>query len=236
MKPKQLRVLEGFVHEEREVVLPPDFEIQTAAVVDGLIDESYGVSLRDQGFAPERRRYWVRQRLPFGFDVFQLQAIGQSALSPRWGFSLAYVPEIRGGRLRWHRTARTPVFDIVVDPLDLILPEHATFMLYKSRKRDSLHATLHEQAPRLVQQAQQTWASVDDLEALARLLRELQARKTVRFAFHNYVQQPLAYAFTLARLGRLDEARTELQKSRYMNEPELAQQLNEALNHAGSAE
>lgn len=208
-----------------------EHEFHSAAVIDALIDESYGAALRSRGFAPARPRHWVRQRVPFAVDLFQVQSL-RAAGSPRWGFSLVFGPEVKTGRLKWHRTAKTAVFDVVVDPLDIILPEHASFIFRKFGPLEKLRATLREQAPRVVEEAQQTWARVRDLEQLAVLLGELQRRKTVRFGFHNYVQHPLAYAFTLARLGRRNEALAELQKSHHMSDPELARQLTEALEHA----
>ncbi len=51
------------------------------------------------------------------------------------------------------------------------------------------------------------------VNSLADLAREFEAKKQrpfVRFGFYNYVQEPLAYAFVLARLGRWAEAEAEL--------------------------
>ncbi len=43
-------------------------------------------------------------------------------------------------------------------------------------------------------------------------LRLTQERKVNRFGFYNYVQHPIAYAFTLAKIGETDSALELLEK------------------------
>jgi len=37
-----------------------------------------------------------------------------------WGASLPYLPEVRGGRLRWHRTLKSAIFDLWEDPFEYL--------------------------------------------------------------------------------------------------------------------
>jgi len=51
--------------------------------------------------------------------------------------------------------------------------------------------------------------SVVTIEDLLQRFEIERTRKAVRFSFYNSPQQVLAYAFTLAKLGKLDEAISE---------------------------
>src|SRR4051812_45253094 len=91
-----------------------------AATVDEMVAGTYGHRLVNTGFSPISRRRWARPRLAWCCDVFELQALKGAAISARWGLSLAYVPHVQGGRLRWHRTLKSAILDLTIDPVDFL--------------------------------------------------------------------------------------------------------------------
>ncbi len=80
--------------------------------------------------------------------------------------------------------------------------------------------------------------SVTDFEALLGRFVEQRSRQAVRFTFDDYPQYSLAQAFTLARLGRPDEARDAFGEwaSRRKLAPRVRTRLDELLAAAGPAQ
>jgi len=185
-----------------------------AQQVDAVYADLFGAHLSPLGFTLIGRRRWARDRLPLTRDVFSLDPTRTALLRPTWGFSFAFVPHIAGGRLRWHRTPRSVVFDVTDYPAMTITGLDADRLdLPTSHDRDHLVCEARKVAPVVVPMAVALWDSVPSLDALPDLFEVLKQRPTRGLGFYNYVQQPLACAFTLARLGRALEARNELHRS-----------------------
>jgi hypothetical protein len=67
-------------------------------------------------------------------------------------------------------------------------------------------------AGRAVPDALRFFNRVQTLADLGEAFDEKRRRPYVRFTFENYTQEPLAFAFVLARLGKAEEARGLLKK------------------------
>ena len=88
-------------------------------------------------------------------------------------------------------------------------------------------------ADRAVGAASTYWARVTRPEDIPAMFEEWRSKRAVRFGFDNYLFAPLAYAFVLARLGRMGEAEDWLSRFfRHDLRPEAKQTLSRLLNDA----
>jgi hypothetical protein len=97
----------------------------------------------------------------------------------------------------------------------------------------ALRATARRTAPDIFSEADRTWRGVTSLDALVTELERLRDRPTIRFGFYNYTQHPIAYAFTLAKLGRSIDAAAVLQRSGF--EGAASEQLSAALSQVSKS-
>ncbi len=202
------------VSESDYAQLLRSFELLPAKVIDEIVAPLLRAALEPHGFEAITPRKWVKSSSPPIRPIFELSAIGRgpSKLSPCWGFSLDYVPHVSGGSVRWHRTPKTARFDICNAAIDAPseLPGGSDILLVHGPAVVRFGAA--DLIPRAVARALEFWnlaASEADLPAVFEYLKR---RPTERFGFYNYVQHPLAYAFTLARLGRRADAKRELKR------------------------
>ncbi len=146
--------------------------------------------------------------------MFELMLLKGASMRARWGFSLDFVPHISARRIRWHRTNRTAILDVIVDPTEKTLPR-LSYIHGVARLHDDLQRLL----PAAVEKAKQTWRRGETESGLLDLVREIREHNTNCFPFDVYTQLPLAYAFLSARLGDLGSAEQEL--SRYVSRHKL---------------
>jgi hypothetical protein len=86
--------------------------------VDLILQRQFGSALERLGFQPSSRRRWSRSRVPEMRDLFEVITLKGATLSPRWGFSLDLAPHVTPAGVKWHRTAKSAMFDVVDDPID----------------------------------------------------------------------------------------------------------------------
>lgn len=195
------------------------YELISAAEIDKILALVFDRPLKSLDFEKVNRRRWVRSTKPDIREIFSILPMKGAWYSPAWGFSLDYVPHISGQKIRWHRTNKSALFDFRYDPLDYESPEEFGF---KSWRIDSFYgkSTAIKQAKRVskisINAAKILWNSVQSLSDMTMVfeeqLRLTQERKVNRFGFYNYVQHPMAYAFTLAKIGETDSALELLEK------------------------
>jgi|GEM_PF-1414530 len=160
------------------------------------------------GFESHRRLVWVRSTDAPIRQVFQLQQLKGAFLCTQFGLSLDFVPHVSGSQVRWHRTPKSAILDLCVEM------QNASMLLtyFYGEKR------LLEHAPRVLESA---CLLANDLWATATSVRDLpkafeQAKRFYDlyggFPYDSFVQYLIAWAFTLAILGRYDEARREIAK------------------------
>ncbi len=177
----------------------PSAELQSVAVFSEALRSAFDKELLARGFEHVKALKWVRSTKPEIRDVIELYSLKGASVAPRWGFSLDFVPHVAAGRLRWHRTAKSSMLDLVWDPLDFSgvggwTPSRFVALSELPRLAKDFAAKVCRAALPDLAKAQQ----VSDLPAL---YREWAARPTVRFSIENYPQARLGEAFVLKRLG-----------------------------------
>lgn len=180
------------------------------APIHAALAEAFGPHLEGAGFVALRPSLWARARGAGITDLFQVQALKGASYGPRWGFSLAWVPHLERGRLRWHRTLKGARFDLVQDPLDWQAPGTAPAVIPSLASPDTIASVARGVAGWSVPEATGFWPLVTSPADLAALLPGLRARPATRFGFDAYVAHGLTVAFTLAAVGWRAEARAEL--------------------------
>jgi len=209
-------------------------DVVRANRVDAILDATFGASLLADGFAQIRHRVWARNRVPNITDVFNIQALKGASLAATWGFSIAFVPHVSAGKVKWHRTLKSARLDVRYDPRNFPTskesPDLQLDTLYgESKLRDQASAL----AAFAIPQALRFWGGVNravDLRDALEGLRE-KDKDAGSFGFYSYLTHPLALAFTHARLGDRVAAFDELSRCAwFQNDPaDLTAALVEAL-------
>ena len=186
------------------------YELVGAAEINHIIAQSFVPYLDTLRFSRVSERKWVRNRVEGVRDLVVIQALGRSSYSPIIGFSLDYVPHIAGESARWHRTDKSALFDLRFDPLDYEMPNTPAFRkwtiagIYGSRiAKEDFQRVGQLTASHATKALDGIVTSHDLCSAFEQQIRG----SPVRFGFYNYTQQPLAYAFTLLRVGSTEKAR-----------------------------
>ena len=187
------------------------FDLLSAAQIDEIVGPVVASHLEGLGFRPITPRKWVRSTDSPVRHLFELSPLKGAVLSPRWGFSLDFVPHVSGRSLRWHRSSEAAIFDVCYDPVDA--PSEFPGGCDICQLHGPLHAASQARAvvTRAAPAAIAFWGQVQQERDLLNVFAALKARATVRFSFYSYVQHPLAYAFTLARAGEPEHAAREFE-------------------------
>lgn len=157
------------------------------------------------GLTERQTRSWIDgSRAPIR-RLFEIKLLKGASLKVNWGFSLDFVPHISGGRVRWHRTDKTAMLDVVIDPRDV---HDASYLHGRAHLTEALHSLL----PEVTHRAQKTWQMGSTFGGMLEIIREIRNKQTNVFAYQNYTQLPLAFAFLLAKTGDLQSAENELSK------------------------
>jgi hypothetical protein len=189
----------------------PPFDLLSAAQIDEVVRPIIASHLEGLGFLAITPRKWVRAtEAPFR-HIFELSPLKGAVLSPRWGFSLDFVPHVSGRTVRWHRSSKAAVFDICYDPVDAPNEFHGCCDISFLHGARHARSEATEVVARAANAANAFWGQVQQECDLLYVFAALKARATVRFSFYSYVQHPLAYAFTLARAGQAEDAAREFE-------------------------
>lgn len=182
------------------------FEIVRLEDIERILQPVVEAKLAPLGFECVKTLRWVRSadapiRQVFGF----LQWKG-GKLAPRWGLSLDFVPHISGGRIKWHRTPKSAVFDLCVDARDRVLD-----MPY-IQGIDPISKIAGAVASEAITRARAFWDSARSIPDLLVAFDWLKRYLSTGLGFDNYVQHPIALAFVLALNGRVVEGQSELER------------------------
>jgi len=148
-------------------------------------------------------RRWIDGSKPPSRRLFELQLLKGASLKACWGFSLDFVPHVSGSSVRWHRSDKTAMLDVIIDPVGLPQP---CFLFGNEHFRAELSSLL----PGAVAAAQRDWDRASTFEGMLQLIREIREHNTNCFGYRNYTQLPLAFAFLTAMTGNLESAEREL--------------------------
>lgn len=188
-----------------KLMLSQQYELLGAAERDAIVASHLRKNLQPLGLTEISPRAWIDGSCLPAKRMFQLLLLKGASMRARWGFSLDFVPHISAGRIRWHRTNRTAILDVIVDPTEKTLPR-LSFIHGTARLHDDLQRLL----PVAVEKAKETWRRGETERGLLALVQEIRDRNINCFPFDIYTQLPLAYAFLSAKFGDLASAEDEL--------------------------
>jgi len=180
-------------------------DLLSASERDAIISACLRLHLPELGLKEIKPRMWVDGSEPPVRRVFEIQLLKGAGLKACWGFSLDFVPHISAGRVRWHRSDKTALLDIVVDPRDL---QQATYLCGAAHLKNELELL----APIAIARAKATWSKGATFHGMLQIIREIRERKTNCFRYDNYRQLPIAYALLCAKTGDLYTGACELQE------------------------
>jgi hypothetical protein len=137
-------------HERPPDVEPPrEVDLLRAAERDAIVATYLNGRLQALGFVQVAPRRWVDGSIAPVRRVFEMQLLKGAAMKAVWGFSLDFVPHLSGGRVCWHRSNRTAMFDLYVELEDRI---YASFL----HGAAWLHHGLERLVPTALERAQET--------------------------------------------------------------------------------
>ena len=178
-------------------------------------------------------RRWVSEPTGAIRRIVELAAIKGGQYSARWGFSVDFVPVLRGDRLAWKRTPSTADFDICIDPIDLegAVPRWCSF----SGEDGMRH--ISGMTRRVRNASAKDFAGVQSLTDLNHLFERRSRMTFRRFSLDNYVQTDLAWGLIEIATGRPQDGAARLSGfcARYGVDP-AAPALAKAAANARSAD
>ena len=191
----------------RKLIKPhyPKYELLSASAREAIITPYLRDHLEPLGLTKIRPRTWADGSSRPARRMFELILLKGASMRARWGFSLNFVPHLSGGRVRWHRSEKTAMLDVIIDPCDKALLEPS--FIHGAEK---LYADLKELLPPAVERAKEAWRRGATERGLLDLVQEIRTRNTNCFPFQSYTQLPLTYAFLSAKFGDLTSAEHEL--------------------------
>ena len=176
---------------------------------DRILSEHLGAKLVAEGFEAVIARKWVRStRAPIR-EVFQINAMKGASFAPAWGISLDFVPHLSGASIKTHRTTKGAVFDLSYDPVDYATDVNS-WCADTFQAASEFAVAVDRVAEKALPLAKSFWAETATIDGLLKAFEAKRTRPFVRFGLDNYPQQSLAFAFVLARAGKLEEARERL--------------------------
>jgi len=181
------------------------YQLLSAAERDAIVADHLRARLPAFGLSEITARRWVDGSQPPVRRMFELQLLKGASIGARWGFSLDYVPHISGGRVRWHRSDKTAMLDIIVDQRDLPQPSYI-------HGPAGLTEGLRQLLPEAIRRAEESWRKGSALQGMLGIIREIRDRRSNGLGYENYTQLPLAYAFLSAKIGDVQTALQELEE------------------------
>jgi hypothetical protein len=99
-----------------------DYQLLSAAERDAIVSSHLREHLPAFGLSERAPRSWIDGSQAPMRRLFEIQLLKGAGMKACWGFSLDFVPHISGGRVRWHRTDKAAMLDVILDPRDLLQP------------------------------------------------------------------------------------------------------------------
>ncbi len=177
-----------------------EFDLLTNKTIHAHIAPFVEERLLPLGFVEQKPLHWVcSTRAPVRL-LFCYEKLKGGVVAPCWGYSLDFVPHLAGGKVKWHKTEKSAMFDAFVDGQS---PELNIYYMW------GLSGLLEGMAQRIdsaITSATQLWELTNTELEMSAWIEGLRAKP--RSAMHT--QLPLANAFCLARRGLADEGRREI--------------------------
>ena len=180
-----------------------DFQLLSATERDEIVASHLREHLPSLGLTEITPRRWIDGSQPPVRRLFELHLLKGAGIKVCWGFSLDFVPHISGGCVRWHRSDKTALLDLMIDPKDL---PQLTYIYGSAHLADGLRGLL----PQAISRAQVSWRRGANFHGMLDIIREIRGRHTNCFGYCNYTQLPLTYSLLSAKIGDLKTAESEL--------------------------
>lgn len=153
---------------------------------------------RFAGFERVGNLRWANGPTNHLHKLIEFEVMKGNQFSARWGWSVDFVPILKGRRLAWKRTAAKAEFDLCINPIDLSgsVPSWCSFTGSDSRSqvmkigRASFDAAIAD------------LSVVGTLRDLADLFQTRSTMQFRRFSLKNYVQTDLAWGLVLVAMGQ----------------------------------
>ncbi len=184
----------------------------SSAEMEKLFQQAFDPSLTSCGFQYTGKNRWIRDA-GVGFKhIFYLHPFRPGAdYYPYGAISFDFVPRIEGGKVRLRPGPKhTRIHLIVAD--------------YGFRQGRAMEINRHRQSAR--QQCQEVSEkavpsitdALDNYQSLENAIAKFEHDKADKtHGFYCYPESALAYAFTLSAVGRIQEAKAELEKALQSN-------------------
>ena len=180
------------------------FDLLGAAERDTIVANIVDERLSLLGLTRLGPRTWIDGSAPPTRRMFQLQLLKGASLKTTWGYSLDFVPHLSGGGLRWHRTDKSAMLDVIVDPKDLPALSYS----YGAAQWVS---DLERALPLAIDRACETWRRGSTWRGMLDIVQDMRSRQSNGLAFDNYTQLPLTLVLLSAKVGDLPAADAELE-------------------------
>lgn len=165
--------------------------------------EQVGLALQDaapEGLQRLTDTRWIGEPQDGIRKILEFQALKGGQYSARWGFSVDFVPRVRGAALSWKRAAKAAVFDLCIDPIDLEGQPPSWCAFTADVRADQL-----EKIVRAVrEQASRDLARVKSPHDLLDLFQDRARLRFRRFALGDYVQTDLAWGLLQLATGDVE--------------------------------
>jgi hypothetical protein len=179
-------------------------------------------------------RRWVSEPHDGIRRILEFQALKGAQYSARWGLSVDFVPNLQGARLSWKRTAKTAMFDLCIDPIDV----EGHVPNWCALTADTRDGAMKKIVRAVREQASRDFARINTLHDLRELFQLRAAMRFRRFGPKNYVQTDLAWGLVEMATGDQEGGAKRIAAfcDRFGVPPEtpiLVKAKREALQHVG---
>jgi hypothetical protein len=181
------------------------------AVFADRINDVLRTELSPIGFELVRSRRWVSGPKSAVRRIFEFQTLKGATYSARWGFSLDFVPIVRGGHLRWKRTSKSAAFDLCIDPVDEFdsVPDSHSLVNIPGYMVSGFEDIVRVVAGTTMR-ARGDFERVDSLDDLVSIFRQRARMRFERFSLDNYVQTHIAWGLALVAIGKAKEGEAHI--------------------------
>lgn len=189
------------------------YDLVSAECVDNAAREI--VDADALGFEHLKKRTWVRKVTPDIFQLLSLTATKGAGYVFRWGVSTTYLPHDWDPKPKFRRTLKSARYDLFEDAGEFIVrdpysQESRFYLVEGLLGEEALRKTLHRTWIKLWPYLQRWFSEVVSLEGV---LTKAQRQVSHYWrSFRHFPDPKLVVAFTLARIGRIDQARETLRR------------------------
>ncbi len=192
-------------------------ELIGAEVFNGEIDHFFGSALCKIGFENIKKNMWIQDLETGVRKIVTIMHWKGATSTPQWGYSLDYVPHFNNSynNIFWHRTNKSAMIDVFPFYFDF-----SKYLLSRFTTPKEHTQKLESFTPLIIQDLNEFYDLGSDTNDLVNILEKSEAYNASGLGFWNWVQLPLAYAFTLNKIGNSQKANEFIDK--YLSKHDIA--------------